>query len=229
VSKRSVVAVGAVVVVVAVAVMVTVGRPGSRGVEPAVAGPTVPVGTTPSTVTPVTHPIGFIGDSITDQARAALVSQLDADPAMIRAVSGIKIDGMLQSAKELAASRPDEVVINLGTNNVLAGESTDREVDELQRLMAIFADVRCVHLVTINEHMFSWDGVDLLNGATHFNARIRAMTADPRVHVVDWAQIVTDYDAANDPFGPMTIDTVHPDPLGKKLLLDAYQRSLDAC
>jgi GDSL-like Lipase/Acylhydrolase family len=177
------------------------------------------------------HPtsVGYLGDSITDQARTPLVDDLDADPSLIKAISGIKIELMVGPAMELAAVHPSQVVINLGTNNVLAGSPVDGEVDGLIRLVDLFPDASCVHLVTINEHMIQQER-DVNVGARQLNDRLHAVAAaNPRVRIVDWAKIVDDYDAAGDPDGPITTDTVHPAPAGQKLLLDAYRASIASC
>jgi hypothetical protein len=174
--------------------------------------------------------VGYLGDSITDQARPTLESDLAADPDKVKAVGGIKIEEMVIPAQDLAALHPEQVVINLGTNNVLAIDPVDQEATSLQQLVDTFPAARCVHVVTINEHMASPPPKDLKAGAEQLNERIRAMAAaDSRVRVVDWAKVVDDYDAAGDPDGPLTSDTVHPVGTGEKLLIDAYRRSIDAC
>jgi hypothetical protein len=174
--------------------------------------------------------VGYVGDSITDQARGPLQTDLAADPNLIKAVGGIKIEEMVQPARDLAASNPQQVVINLGTNNVLATKTTDEEAASLQQLVDIFPAARCVHLVTINEHMVGQPTSDIQAGAVNLNQRIRSMpAADPRIHIIDWAQIVNDYDAKGDPDGPVTGDTVHPAAAGEKLLMDAYDASLSSC
>jgi hypothetical protein len=173
--------------------------------------------------------VGYLGDSITDQAREPLVAELGADPDLIKAISGIKIEMMAGPAMELAAANPTQVVINLGTNNVLAGSQVDGEVAALRGLIDRFPNARCVHLVTINDRMYAPDR-DVNAGSRALNDQLRALAAaDSRLRIVDWAKIVEDYDAAGDPDGPVTTDTVHPAPAGQKLLLDAYRASIDSC
>jgi hypothetical protein len=180
-------------------------------------------------VTPANQ-IAYLGDSITDQARNLLQSQLDAEPKAIVAVGGKRIEEMEPGAHLLERRQPEQVVINLGTNNVLQGDSLDHEAAALQQVVDTFPQARCISLVTINEGMYE-PPKDLYHPAVELNDRIRAMAgADPRIHIVDWAGIVRDQDAAHDPSGPITYDNVHPTAaVGQHLLVDAYQQAVNAC
>src|SRR5262245_8380791 len=64
----------------------------------------------------------FVGDSITDQARPLIESRFDIDDSRLKAVGGKTIDDMADAAAELAATTPNQAVIDLGTNDVLANE-----------------------------------------------------------------------------------------------------------
>jgi hypothetical protein len=228
-----VVPLAALVTVAAIAIGLVVGARVGSPVVPAAVGQTVGQAAVPpagQVVRPSPAEVGYVGDSITDQARRPLVSELGADPWRIVATPGKTIEQMLVPAHELAATaHPDRVIINLGTNNVLGNDPLDGEVAALHQMTDVFGDARCIGLVTINEHMIRF-GDDLSGEAHRLNDAMRAMAAaDPKVRVIDWAQIVIDYDAAGDPDGPVTTDTVHPAPAGQQRLLDAYRSALDSC
>jgi hypothetical protein len=198
--------------------------PASTTTDSASAEPTPTVHVTPP------GDIAYLGDSITDQSRDLLHTQLDADPKAIVAVGGKRIEEMEPGAHLLERRRPEQVVINLGTNNVLQEDTLDHEASALQQVVDTFPQAQCIHIVTINESMYE-PPKDLYHPAVALNDRIRAMAAaDPRIHIVDWAGIVRDQDAAHDPSGPITYDNVHPTPaVGQHLLVDAEQRSIASC
>jgi hypothetical protein len=198
--------------------------PTSSSTDSAAAEPTPTVHVTPP------NEIAYLGDSITDQSRDLLHTQLDADPKAIIAVGGKRIEEMEPGAHLLERRQPEQVVINLGTNNVLQEDTLDHEVSALHQVIDTFPQARCIHLVTINEGMYE-PPKDLYDAAVALNAQIRAIAAaDPRIHIVDWSGIVHDYDAAHDPNGPLTYDNVHPTAaVGQHLLVDAEQRSIADC
>lgn len=173
--------------------------------------------------------VAFIGDSITAQIAPKLEDQLRADPDRVRATPGIRLDEMVGVAKEVSGLEPPQVIINLGTNDVMAGETTAPNIDELNRMLDLFPKARCIHLVTINEHMYS-NKVDAHGGAVAFNNELRkAAASHPNVKLIDWAAIVNDYDAGSKPDGPITFDTVHPTEYGMQRLVDAYRAAIDDC
>jgi lysophospholipase L1-like esterase len=173
--------------------------------------------------------VHFIGDSITDQAKPALVERFDIPDGNVASISGATIDQMLEHAAQVALDEPDQVVINLGTNDVLATEDAATNAALIQQMASHFTSARCIHVVTINEHMFATDGRDLHGAAVALNQRLRALAGQHQWRVIDWAAIVIEYDASGSPRGPLTDDTVHPTALGEQMLLDAYEASLSSC
>jgi hypothetical protein len=180
--------------------------------------------------THVPVPVVFVGDSITDQARPVIESRFGLTDDSVKAVGGKKIDDMMDAATGLAATHPAQAVIDLGTNDVLANEPAAPNGAELARMIGLFSSADCVHVVTINEHMLSPTFGNVGAAAASLNQQIETIAAqNPKVHVIDWDKTVLDYDAAHDPNGPITIDTVHPTAMGQQMLVDAMQRSVDAC
>ncbi len=176
----------------------------------------------------------FIGDSITDQVRSELATRFDVDDSRVQAVPGRTIDEMASSGRHLAELQPRQVFINLGTNDVMKGEPTDQNATVLLELAGAYDRSECVHIVTVNESIFSIAVNDAHGLAVGLNQRIRAWASQqaaegPKRRVIDWARIVSEYDASGSPGGPITYDTVHPTSTGRSLLLGAYQRSLDSC
>jgi len=174
--------------------------------------------------------VAVIGDSImalTDPVlRATLASQHNVD---IRAVGGMEIAQMDAPADELAATKPDQVVIDLGTNDVIHGKDMATAAKDIEAMAAKFAGNRCVHLVTVNEGFFSTEGKDLTTPARQLNASIRSLALAKGYHIVDWADIAAKYTAAKEPNGSLTSDTIHPTDLGQHMLADAVRESVDLC
>jgi lysophospholipase L1-like esterase len=172
----------------------------------------------------------FVGDSIMDGLRPIVESRYHIDDNSLKAVPGKTIDDMMEAATGLAASNPTQAVIDLGTNDVLANEPAGPNGAMLTRMVELFPTAKCVHLVTINEHMLSPTFGNVGSAAAALNQQMAAIAqSHPNVRIVDWDKTVLDQDAAHDPDGPITIDTVHPTPMGQQLLVDDIQRSTDHC
>jgi lysophospholipase L1-like esterase len=167
----------------------------------------------------------LVGDSITFQTIGVFEEELGDDWGLtIHGVPSMRADQLLPAVPELAAHHPVQVVVNLGTNDALQGTPPGDTVAALEQLAAGFPGARCIHLVTINEHMLTPEGV-----AAGLNARIRDLAARRGWHTVPWDAVVRDYDAGPQPEGPVTSDSVHPTAVGERLLADAYDRALAAC
>jgi lysophospholipase L1-like esterase len=172
--------------------------------------------------------LAFIGDSITDQARPALTGAFPADDAIdIEAVPGRKFSEMLPFAVQAAQANPDEAVINLGSNDVLLGESDSVTFPAMDAMYDAFATTPCVTLVTVNQHFIF--GSDQAGHAERINDRIRQAAAAHGWSVVDWNKIVEDDLAAGSPSGPLTTDSVHPSPTGQRVLVDAIHDRVEQC
>lgn len=175
-------------------------------------------------------PVAIIGDSITALGRDQIGRTLGPSYSLaVDGHSGYRVAEQLPAATRLAERHPEQVVINLGTNDVGTEVPTEQAAASLAEMVALFPDARCIHLVTINESM----GIPTLavgpERAAALNGRIRALAAsDPRLRIVDWAQIVRDYEAVHGP-GSATSDTVHPTLGAQQALVDAYRASLDSC
>jgi lysophospholipase L1-like esterase len=172
----------------------------------------------------------LLGDSITAGARPTLRSVLhDRYGPTIDGRGGMRVGEMWGAAENASAFPFSQVVINLGTNDVLAD---DQDLDESLVTMAgmatLFPQADCVHLVTISEVMQS-PTVDAGARARQFNAGLRELAAsEEQIHLVDWAGIVS-ADEGGDPENRLTDDSVHPNAAGNRLLAEAYEEALDRC
>lgn len=172
----------------------------------------------------------FLGDSITvvsdPQIEAALGS--DYSPHM-NAVLGIQAAQMLPAAEKAAKLDPDQVVIELGSNDVLHGASIDGAAGDLLHLVALFPHARCIHVVNINTHMTD-NGNPLGPRAGTLNVDLSHLhEKDARVDVIDWNRTTSTDIAAHPPLGTLTGDTVHPNVAGRTLLAKQIKAALDAC
>jgi len=173
--------------------------------------------------------VAIVGDSITERGAPVLHERLGGEWALaVDGASGFRVAEQLSAAAELASGHPDQVVVNLGTNDVLHGKPPEAAVADLRQLVGLFPDARCVHVVTINEQMALVPG-DLATPSMALNAGIRALAdADPRIDVVDWAGTVR-ADDADQHDEALVHDTVHPSARGDRVLADLYADALAGC
>ena len=172
--------------------------------------------------------VAVVGDSITERGQAVLVDVLGPTwPLAIDGRSGYRVAEQQPAAEELARQDPSQVVVNLGSNDVLQGADLERAAAELRTMIATFPRAACIHLVTINEHMVSGLG-SRTDAAVELNAAIASIAAeDPRIDLVDWAAAVEQDEAGSD--GPLVPDTIHPSRRGQLLLAGLYADALAGC
>jgi lysophospholipase L1-like esterase len=174
-------------------------------------------------------PVALIGDSITANLQKEAKRRLGDDYALTVDGRPGYLAGEQLPAVENAARFPfDQVVINLGTNDVMTSDhDLDETVASLDQAVTAVAGIRCVHLVTVSEGMIN-ETDDAGPRARRVNQAIREIAArHPNVRVIDWAAIERQEQA--DRGEPITTDTVHPTDVGNRVLADAYGESLAAC
>jgi hypothetical protein len=177
-----------------------------------------------------TDDVVIIGDSITESAEPMLLEALQPRSVVrVRGRGGYRIEQMEPYAVEAASAEPEQVIINLGSNDVLLSWPLDRSVEAFTRMLGYFDGARCIHLVTVNQGFRSETDDGLAYRALLLNGQIRELAASTGADIVDWAKMVSDYEAAGSPFGPITSDSVHPTELGQKMLADAYEEALRTC
>jgi hypothetical protein len=173
--------------------------------------------------------VALIGDSITANLDATAHRELGDDYALtIDGKPGFLVDQQLPAVTNAARFPFDQIIVNLGTNDVM---TSDHDLGETSSNLAQIADVlsgvRCVHLVTVSEEMVNSTN-DAGVRAQRVNDSIRAIASThPNVRVIDWASLERDYERDHGEI--ITSDTVHPNDVGNKVLAGAYGESLDAC
>jgi hypothetical protein len=168
-----------------------------------------------------------LGDSITDHGQRVLRDTIG--PIYLLSIEGqdnFRVDDQLPVAERWATRPFEQVVINLGTNDVVQGWPVDQSSAGLAQIVSLFPDAECIHLTTISESMPGRSGPSRADAAA-LNDSIRALAArNPQIRVVDWNAIVSDQQAQG---VDLTSDGVHPTTEGQQLLVDAYDESMLAC
>jgi hypothetical protein len=190
-----------------------------------------PSATRSSTVDTDPRPrVAVVGDSITEQGESALEQVLSDDWRLdIDGRSGFTIAEQLPAARSLARDTPSQVIVNLGTNDVLNGRDLSGSAADLAEVVASFPSARCIHLVTVNEGI-EVAGRSYADRSAQTNRAIVALAAtDPRIDVIDWSAVVAAYEAGDQADGPILTDTVHPSPRGQLALAVRYADALASC
>jgi lysophospholipase L1-like esterase len=170
-----------------------------------------------------------LGDSITYQGISELEGALGSRwNVQIDGTPGYEIAQQLPSGRELAKGGPEQVIINLGTNDVTHGKDLKTSAAQMSELLAAFSTARCIHLVTINEHM----GTNSSYGqrARDLNEAFHAIAStDPRISVLDDNQVFAVAQVDPEVAKPLFVDTIHPTSSGQHVLADAYASALASC
>ena len=174
--------------------------------------------------------VAIVGDSITEQGTSVLTEDLTGGWRLrVDGRSGYTISQQVPAAQSLAARDPHQVIINLGTNDVIRAADLDQSAAILRQLVALFDGATCIHLVNINEGIVI-GGLSFAPQAAQLNRDMVGIAADdPRVDVLDWSAAVradTDVSHQDD---PLLKDTVHPTPRGQHVLAGLYADALAAC
>ena len=186
----------------------------------------------PSPADPITRrdSVSLLGDSIFAGAEATLRQTLgDRWNVRLDAVSGLTTADQIQGAERLAgrAVPADHLVVNLGTNDVFREVPLEESRRSLDEILAKFDSVRCIHLVTVTDKLRPDRATEVIPSAVAFNAMLRGFATDPRVRIIEWAQVLDANDA--DAAGPLLADQVHPNERGNVVLGDAVATSLAGC
>lgn len=172
----------------------------------------------------------IVGDSITglvedDFARRDLDHRFT-----LRADNGATSQDMLEVVEAMPERGFELVILNLGTNDVGEGRPPEDFVSSVRRLLDEVDGAECVYLTTINEQVVSFDDETLPARTRILNDRIRALAEErDRVRLIDWNGAVREYLDRGEPDGSLLSDTVHPTPVGQRLLLDLYVEAVERC
>lgn len=170
--------------------------------------------------------VTLLGDSITKLAGPAVETRLEGtEKVRVVADWGYRIDEELESAADIGDRRPDQVIVNLGTNNVLQGTDLNTSIEDYRQLLRSLDDIACVHVITVNEHI-SLLGQDLSGAAVSFNTALRDLAGQfDNVTVTEWSTIF-DLPADAD---LLDVDTIHPVEAGVERIAATYQLLVENC
>ena len=148
----------------------------------------------------------------------------------VSARGGLTIGKSMGAAQLLAASKPTQVIIDLGSNDVLSAVSLAQAQTDLHTMVGLFKAADCIHLVNINTHMVALGRGPVATEANQLNDEIRKIAAaNSAVDIIDWDKIISDDIAAHPPNGTLTGDTIHPGSRGQQLLADEADTVLHRC
>ena len=168
-----------------------------------------------------------LGDSITQQSDPTLHDGLDVSYDLtVWGIGGSRADEHVHDDELFRAVDPEQVIIDLGTNDVLQGTPPEQTIAALTRIGQACDTARAIHFVTVTEGVFGEGDPALRARSVELNARIRTVAATYGWHVIPWHAVVDDYLDAGEPEGPITSDTIHPTDVGRRLLAAACARAL---
>jgi len=172
-------------------------------------------------------PVLVLGDSITDLGQRELRDTIGPLYALsIEGQDNFRIDDLLPVAERWATRDFDQVIINVGSNDVVQGWPLEQSGDGLEHMVGLFPEARCIHVTTLSEQLPT-RAASAEGNASALNETMRRLAADDRrVRVVDWNKIVVDSDAEGI---ELTSDGVHPTRDGQELLVAEYEKSALSC
>lgn len=170
--------------------------------------------------------VGLIGDSITDLSQAPLHTALDPTYHVeLIGKFGARADEVLPEVKVIAASKPAQAIINIGTNDAIQRVPAAQTRASINEMVAELADADCVFLVEINETITA-KGAPRVTEARAINDQLREIAKSVgNVRMIEWNKDLAD----NGGGGVITYDTVHLSTKGLVVLADSYRRALDSC
>lgn len=181
---------------------------------------------------PAAHPaeVVVVGDSITRLSTQSIRQATASYRVDVLAVNGARAAAMLPAARAAAAPGVGQLIVNLGTNDMLSGADVGSALRSVEEIVSDFPRATCVHLVTVSSSIIDFTDLGLPARTARFDAGLRRLgRLDPRIDIVDWSGTVHDYLAAGQPHGSLLIDTVHPTAVGQRLLAQQYAAALRAC
>ncbi len=170
--------------------------------------------------------VGVLGDSITSLDTGDLEAQLgDQFRFTISGNFGKTAEEVTPQAEVMARLTYDQVIIDLGTNDVLEGllATTCRRHDRFAGEVVRF---RPVHPCGDGERTHGQPAHRALHieGARQFNDALRAYAqGQDRVDVIDWNAAASDHlNNSDPPTSTLTTDSIHPTSEGNRVLNDLY-------
>ena len=167
----------------------------------------------------------IVGDSITNLVEDDFRAEPEQDyEYTMRATDGATAAEMLPWAQDVSSIDYEQVILNLGTNDVNEGLPAETTRASIEDMVALFPEADCIHLVNLNEHMMI-TSVDAIHAVNEQLDELAA--ADPRIRIIDWDAAVTAHLGSGG--DPVLTDTVHPTDAGQALILELYLDALHDC
>lgn len=156
-----------------------------------------------------------VGNSIASLSAAEIETLLSPNYAVqVDAVVGATMHAQLPTIISLMATRPDDVVVELGTNDANGmnpdwAAAFDQEVDALR-------SARCVVLVNVNTNVQppNWSPAQVAVARQLNEAMATVARQHSTFHVLDWDGAV----AAHPGAGWVDAGQIHPTPAGRRAL-----------
>jgi lysophospholipase L1-like esterase len=173
----------------------------------------------------------IIGDSITHLAQDEVARREGTRyDFTIRATNEATSARMLAEAEALGNRQPRQLIINLGTNDINKDIPEEETVANVRAIADLFDSTDCIHIVTLNEHIVSYERPILARRAEDMNVRFQQLIEeDGDFEMIDWNLEIERYIATGQPEGPLLFDTVHPTEVGQRVLADLYTEALESC
>jgi lysophospholipase L1-like esterase len=170
----------------------------------------------------------IIGDSITGLTAKVVEKRFSTSfEVTTNAKWGARVDEQLQAAELLAATEPDVVIINLGSNDALQDWPIEDTRAALLKMLALFKNADCVRFTTISTSM-NQESKPHKASAETINVALQAIALAqrkrPQAGLVEWDSRIQSQGVA-----ALTSDTIHPNDAGALQLVDAYADSLASC
>lgn len=171
-------------------------------------------------------PVAIIGDSITWQAASPIASTVGRDFSVdVRAVPGATIADMTDRASRMGRRDPEQLVVNLGTNDVVRNVSPNQSAADLAVLLDQFPTVKCIHVVTVHNRIFNLiDGDFYTERSQATNAALQAVAEQRGASIINWDAALGMAAASGTP--DLLSDTVHLTDDGIDLLVNLYNDAL---
>jgi GDSL-like lipase/acylhydrolase family protein len=176
--------------------------------------------------------VAIAGDSITRLSARYLAATLRRSyQTTIADHDGYEIAQVASFVRAQMTARPDAIVINAGTPDVIAGNVTHWKSD-YETMFQSAAGARCIVLFTINRLVDRDAQRAKTPSAEQVNGEVRAIAAaHPNVRLVDWdAAVHADSNLifAATPIGSGG-DAIHPVDRGQHWIADRTKAALDNC
>jgi lysophospholipase L1-like esterase len=178
----------------------------------------------------------ILGDSITNASQGELLERFaDRDGDLtVDATPGYTAEEVLVQASavvdELGDDEAEQVIVNVGTNDMFSGYDPARTRDDVVAIVDLFPNARCVHVVTISERIFNFEIPDLPDRIVELNGLLEDLAGErSQVRILDWNEVLDDPPGDLETSDLLRSDTVHTSPEGEQVLADAYLEALDDC